>query len=98
ISHIVDMEDIRNPKVREFKVEFLKREDYERFKTLDFKTVRDQPEYCQVTVALSGDMTGDLFRALKGTQVRFISEVKYNLDKYFREKVVRKKEGFPHVQ
>ena len=98
IEHIVDMEDIRNPKVREYKVEFVNSGDYETFKTLDFDIVRDQPKYRQVTVALSGDQINDLFRALKGTDVHFISEVKYNLDKYFREKLGRNKEADTHVQ
>ena len=98
IEHIVDMEDIRNPKVREYKVEFVNGEDYEKFKKLDFDIVRDQPKYRQVTVALSGDRINDLFRALKGTDVHFISEVKYNLDKYFREKLGRNKEADTHVQ
>ena len=65
---------------------------------VDFDIVRDQPKYRQVTVALSGDRINDLFRALKGTDVHFISEVKYNLDKYFREKLGRNKEADTHVQ
>ena len=98
IEHIVDMDDIRNPKVRDFKVEFVNEEDYTHFKSLDFEIVRDQPQYRQVTVALSGDQLNELFQSLRETDVHFISEVKYNLDKYFREKLGRNKEADTHVQ
>ena len=98
IEHVVDMEDIRNPKLRDYKVEFKNGQDYERFKSLAFKIVRDQPQYHQVTVALSGDELNTLFRDLRGTDVRFISEVKYNLEKYFREKIGREKETDSYAQ
>lgn len=98
IEHIVDMEDIRNPKMRDFKVEFVNEQDYAHFKSLDFEIVRDQPQYRQVTVALSGDQLNELFQSLRETDVHFISEVKYNLDKYFREKLGRNKEADTHVQ
>lgn len=98
IEHIVNMEDIRNPKVRDYKVEFVIGQDYESFKTRGFTIVRDQPKYKQVTVALSSDQINDLFQALKGMDVHFISEVKYNLEKYFREKLGKSKEADTHVQ
>lgn len=98
IAGIVDMEEIRNPKKREFKVEFTNEADYLRFKALDFELVRDQEAYHQVTVALPGDRINALFAALKEADVRFVSEVKYNLDRYFREKLGRSKEAETIVQ
>ncbi len=89
IEYIVTMEDIRNPKKREYKIEFAIPEDYERFKSLDYTIVRDQPKYHQVTVSLSGNELNGLFRMLKEMNVRFISEVTYDLEKYFREKLSR---------
>jgi len=98
IENIVNMEDIRNPKMREYKIEFVTSEDYNRFKTLDFKIVRDQSQYNQVTVELSGDKLNDLFRSLGGMNVKFIAEVVYNLEKYFREKLRGQKENQNNVQ
>ena len=98
LVHIVDMEDIQNPKRRTFKVEFVNEEEYTAFKALDFDIVRDQEEYRQVTVALSGDRINDLFCALKGKDVRFIAEVQYTLEKYFREKLGRNKEEASNAQ
>ena len=89
IVDIADMDAIRNPKERQYKVEFIKREEYERFKGLSYSIVRDQEKHLQVTVSLPGSELNRLFRDLKGCDVRFISEVQYNLDKYFRSKLSR---------
>ena len=96
VGDIKEICDIVNP--RHGLITSVGPQHLETFKTLDFDIVRDQPKYRQVTVALSGDRINDLFRALKGTDVHFISEVKYNLDKYFREKLGRNKEADTHVQ
>ena len=49
-------------------------------------------------MTLSGDRINDLFCALKGKDVRFIAEVKYTLEKYFREKLGRNKEEASNAQ
>jgi len=98
IENIVNMDDIRRPKQREYKIEFVSERDYESFKTAGFEIIRDQPMYRQVTVTLSGDRLNDLFQELKDRDVHFISEVKYNLEKYFREKIGREKEMDHFVQ
>jgi ABC-2 type transport system ATP-binding protein len=90
IADIVSMQDILHPKIREYKIEFVSSEDYIRFKTLPYSIVRDQEEYNQVTLAISGSELDRLFRDLNALNVRFISEVKYNLDKYFRKRLGRK--------
>lgn len=98
IRSVVDMEEIRNPKTRQYKIEFCERADYEHFKTLGYTVVRDQPEYCQVTVSLPCEQLNALFASLKGLKVRFISEVTYTLEKYFLEKLGKEKENHSHVQ
>lgn len=98
IENIVDLEDIRNPKKREYKIEFVSAEDYARFKTLGFPIVRDQQEYSQVTVEIPSDRLDALFSSLNGMHVKFIAEVVYNLEKYFREKLRGQKETQDHVQ
>ena len=87
IVDIADMDAIRNPTKRQYKVEFKKIDEYERFKTSSYEIVRDQEKHLQVTVSLPGSELNRLFHDLKGSDVRFISEVKYNLDKYFRSKL-----------
>lgn len=98
INHIACIEDIRNPKLRDYKIEFIREEDYLRFKSLSFEIVRDQPQYQQVTVSLPGSRLDELFRTLRETDVRFLSEVKYNLEQHFRTKLGKEREADAHVQ
>lgn len=93
IVDTADLDSIRNPKKREFKIEFANEDDYRAFKALDFEIVRDQQKYTQVTVALPAARINDLFSELMGRNVRFIAEVRYDLDRYFREKLGRSKEA-----
>ncbi len=90
IIDIVNMNDIRNRPVKDFKIEFNKKEDYEKFKKLDYKIIRDQVEYNQVTVELKKEDTSELFNDLKNYDVKFFSEVKYTLEKYFKEILLKK--------
>ena len=87
ILSVADMEGIRNPAVRKYKIEFETAQDYEAFRALGFDIVRDQPQYRQYTVSLGADRLDALFRALKPLRVRFLSEVKYNLARYFSEEL-----------
>ena len=83
IIDMVDMNDIRNRKVADFKIEFNNAKSYKKFKTLKFNVIRDQEQYNQVTVSIQKDKINDLFKSLKGLDVKFISEVKYTLEKHF---------------
>ena len=83
IIDVVDMNDIRNRKVADFKIEFNNAKSYKKFKTLKFNVIRDQEQYNQVTVSIEKDKINDLFKSLKGLDVKFISEVKYTLEKHF---------------
>ena len=83
IIDMVDMNDIRNRKVADFKIEFNNAKSYKKFKTLKFNIIRDQEQYNQVTVSIQKDKINDLFKSLKGLDVKFISEVKYTLEKHF---------------
>lgn len=87
IETIVDLEEIRNPHTREYKIEFHTTDDYERFKALGFTVIRDQQKYKQVTVSTPSEQLNALFRSLEGLNVKFIAEVVYNLEKYFHEKL-----------
>ena len=89
-GHIVDianMNEIRNRSVNDFKIEFNKKDDYLKFIKGNYKVIRLQDEYNQVTISLDKDKINDLFNDLKNYDVKFISEVKYSLEKYFKEKL-----------
>ena len=93
ILTIVDMRDIRERKVADFKVEFNNKTDYEAFKKLDYNFIRDQKEYNQLTVNIEKTHIQALFSDLKNYDVKFISEVKYTLEKCFAEAIKNQKEN-----
>ena len=92
IADIATVSKIKNPEVKEYKIEFTNEEDYNSFKQAGYEIVRDQPIYRQVTIALPTDKLNLLFRDLKGYRVKFITEIKYNLEKHFKSVLNREKE------
>lgn len=93
IIDIADVAAIKNRGYKTFKVEFFDETDYRNFKRRRFEIVRDQQKYNQVTVKIDDDQVNRLFKALTNYNVKFISEVKYNLEKYFTEVLLKQKEG-----
>jgi len=92
IIDVVDMNDIRNRPVADFKIEFNNQSDYLKFKKLGYNIIRDQKQYNQVTVTIPKDEINKLFSDLKTYDVKFLSEVKYTLEKHFKEVLKKKKE------
>ncbi len=94
---VVDMDKIKNRPSKDFKIEFNNVDDYIRFKNLKYKIIRDQEKYSQVTINIKHKDINKLFKDLKNFDVKFISEVKYTLEKYFREVLAKQKEGKKNV-
>lgn len=90
---VVDMDKIKNRPSKDFKIEFNNVDDYNQFKNLKYKIIRDQEKYSQVTINIKHKDINKLFKDLKDFDVKFISEVKYTLEKYFREVLAKQKEG-----
>ena len=90
IIDVADMDKIKNRKIKDFKIEFNNKEDYEKFKKQKYKIIRDQKQYNQVTISIMDEDIDELFKDLKDYDLKFISEVKYTLEKYFREKIKEK--------
>ena len=93
IIDIADMSEIRNTPRHEYKVEFQERKDYETLKKLNYTVVRDQPQYNQLTISVENGEVGKLFLDLKGKNVKFISEVKYTLERHFKEILEKEKQN-----
>lgn len=87
IVSIANVQDIKNRPFSEFKIEFLHKEDYVSFKKLSYNIVRDQEKYQQVTISIAKDKENELFTDLKKYKLKFIAEVSYNLETYFKEKL-----------
>lgn len=92
IIDVVCMNDIRNRPKKDFKIEFLNKSDYEKFKTIGYNIIRDQKQFNQVTVSVENEKISKLLADLKNSKLKFISEVKYTLEKHFNE-VMKKENG-----
>lgn len=97
IIDVVNMNDIKNRPIKDFKIEFINSLDYLDFKKKNYNIIRDQEEYNQVTVSIKNDEINKLFKDLKGYNVKFISEVKYTLEKHFKQVLKEKKGENKHV-
>ncbi len=85
IIDIARISDIHNSGYKTYKIEFTNREDYLKFKRLKYQIVRDQEKYNQVTIKLEEGKLNRLFNTLKNYKLKFIAEIKYNLEKYFKD-------------
>ena len=87
-GHIIDvanMNAIRNRKEVDFKIEFNDKESFDKFKSLNFKIIRIQEQFNQYTIEIEKDKINELFNSLKDLNVKFIAEVKYTLERHFKE-------------
>ena len=92
IIDVADMNEIRNRKTSEFKIEFNDKESFEKFRNSKFKIIRTQEKYNQVTIQIEKNNINTLFKDLKELNVKFISEVKYTLERHFKE-IMEEKEN-----
>ncbi len=87
IVDIADMNALRNRPVSDYKIEFNKKEDYDKFKSMGYKIIRDQRNFHQVTISINKEDINKLFDDLTQFDVKFLAEVPYTLEKYFKQKL-----------
>ena len=92
IVDVCDMNEINNPKEKEFKIEFNKTADYKKFLTEGYKVVRLQDEYDQATIRVPTSDTANMLKTLKNYDVKFIALVPYTLEKHFKKILFAKSE------
>lgn len=85
IVDVCDMNDVKNPKAKEFKIEFNGREDFLRFTDESYQKTRVQEQYNQVTVKIKSTETAKLLGVLSRYNVKFISELPYTLEMHFKK-------------
>ena len=97
IVDIADVNALKNSTMKQYKIEFLEKEDYKRFKRTKFKVVRDQPQYTQVTVEIDDKDVNRLFKTLAKSKLKFIAEIKFNLEKHFKDILANQLKGEKNV-
>lgn len=85
IVDVCDMAQIRNRPIKEFKIEFHTKKDYERFLKEPYEIIRLQEQYDQVSIRIPADETVKLLQVLQSYDVKFISELPYTLEMHFKQ-------------
>ena len=93
IIDVVNMDEIRNRPIKDFKIEFKSTDDYKNFLKEKYTITRKQKQYNQVTISINAKETGELLKTLKNYDVKFISEIPYTLEKHFKKVLLEKKES-----
>lgn len=93
IIDVVNMDNIRNRPIKDFKIEFKSTDDYKNFLKEKYTITRKQKQYNQVTISINAKDTGELLKTLKNYDVKFISEIPYTLEKHFKKVLLEKKES-----
>jgi ABC-2 type transport system ATP-binding protein len=75
--------DIEHAERKTFKIEFLNRDDFESMSQEKFKIRELKPENNQIILDIDDAQSGELFSALNKRKVKFISEIKHDLEEYF---------------
>ncbi len=86
ILDIADVNFIHNIDFRDFKFEFKEKEAYEKFKYSRTDIIREQEKFNQLTLRVKKSNISILIRELSNYDLRFFSEIKYDLTKYFEER------------
>ena len=77
IVNITNLNEVKNRPVADYKIEFKNKQDYETFKKLEYKIIRDQVQYNQVTIRIEKQLISKLFQDL----------TLYNLKVYNRNQI-----------
>lgn len=76
--------EIKHNQDKVYKIEFISNEDYRRFIMEDFEFSEQREAQNQVLVNVHDRDINRFMAVLKGYRVKFITEIKYSLEKYFK--------------
>jgi ABC-2 type transport system ATP-binding protein len=76
--------EVKHSEDKVYKIEFLSHEDYQRFLSEPFEFAEKRDSQNQVFLKINDREINQLFRTLKGYSIKFIAEIKYTLEDYFK--------------
>lgn len=76
--------EIKHSEEKTYKIEFNSYEDYKRFISEKFKFINRKEKQNQVTISTNDKDINVLTKILKGYNIKFFTEIKYTLEKYFK--------------
>jgi ABC-2 type transport system ATP-binding protein len=83
ILAVKSTKEIRHNENKSYKIEFISKTDYKQFISLAFNFEETEEEKKQVVVNVCDNDINVFLNVLKGYKIKFISEIKYTLEKYF---------------
>lgn len=87
VIDIAQMDSIHHSNKKTFKIEFKTKSEFEKFyQSGNYKVNAFKTEYNQVTIDIEDKDINKLCADLENRKVKFISEIKYNLENYFDQK------------
>lgn len=93
IIDVVDMNSIRgNETTKKFKIEFTSHEDYLQFASSPYTIIARKDEYNQATLEIHDKNISELLVTLSTMNVRYITQIPYTLESYFKDKYINAKE------
>ncbi len=95
IIDIADVNKVKHRPLRDFKIEFKNDDQYLQFLKGREDILKVKPELNQVTIRIPKKNLPLLFQQLENSDLKYVSEVKYNLSTYFDE--IRKQGKKPEV-
>lgn len=84
IASVKATSEIKHNHTKSFKIEFHKHDDCLRFLSAPFRFEDIREERCQVIVHIHDEDINLFIKTMKGYDVKFISEIKYTLEDYFK--------------
>lgn len=86
IVDVADVSSIKNRNFRDYKIEFNDNSEYEKYVTSRAGMTSTRPNKNQVIVRVEKDRLNDFFGGLSELNIKFITELPYNLSSYFEER------------
>lgn len=86
-GHIIDVKEtkeIKHNQDKVFKIEFKTSAGYQHFLTESFKFTEKRPNQNQVIIEINDQEINQFNRRIRKYEIKFISEKKYTLEKYFK--------------
>jgi len=80
---IVNPKDIRRSQTKTFKIEFISHEDFKSMLKESFSINETKPEINQIILDIDDAAINELLIALSNRKVKYISEIKHNLEEQF---------------
>jgi ABC-2 type transport system ATP-binding protein len=85
IVSIANINEIKHPQEREFKIEFMNADNYQRFLEEPFHFDRIRPDQNQVFISVDRLDIHQFIVKLSTYDVKFFIEIKYNLERFFKD-------------